>query len=315
MACAFAPGPGTLDYLRLFEHPEEWERARQLTSVFKFYQQHTQTPAPSIVGPNTYDALARAGAFRTLKQWGKKVALEVGAVKEFYCTPDARGMEEAAGATVSSVRAVEAAGGTVAYLALDEPFLSGRTPVCGGPALEPTADRLAVYGRIVGQAAPNARVGLIEAYPSFAPGAFDSMLTLLAARSAKPAFLHVDVDIRALRPGRDDFARDMRRIQDICAAQGVPFGFIVWGYNGDADVLYAQDANVLTGEVADTFRWAQMPDHLIFQSWAVSSTGLLITPQNLPEDRLYTHTEILWSAWRRFVGQTGPSPGTAVIRR
>src|SRR3954469_1646218 len=186
----FAPGPGTLDYLGLFEHPEQWARARQLTSVFKFYQQHTQTPASSIVGPNTYDALARAGAFRTLTQWGKKIALEVGAVKEFYCTPDARGMDEAAAATVASVRAVEAAGGTVSYLALDEPFLSGRAPVCGGPALEPTADRLAVYGRIVAQAAPNARVGLIEAYPSFAPGAFESMLTLLAARGMKPAFLH-----------------------------------------------------------------------------------------------------------------------------
>lgn len=311
----FAPGPGTLDYLRLFDHPGEWEHARQLTSVFKFYQQHTQIPAPSIVGPNNYDALARAGAFRLPKQWGKKIAVEVGAVKEFYCTADASGMNEAAGATVASVRAVEAAGGSVAYLALDEPFLSGRAPVCGGPALEPTADRLAVYGRIVAQAAPNARIGLIEAYPSFAPDTFGSMLTLLTARGMKPAFLHVDVDIRALRPGRDDFARDMRRIQEICAAQDVPFGFIVWGYNGDADALYAQDATLLAGELADTFRWAQMPDQVIFQSWAVSSTGLLITPQNLPEDRPYTHTEILRSAWRRFLGQTGPSSGTAVIRR
>ena len=310
----FAPGPGTLDFVRLFERPAEWRRARALTSVFKFYQQHTQTPAPPIVGPNSYDALVRAGAFRTLKQWGTKVAIEVGAVKEFFCTPDARGMNEAIQNTVASVRAVETAGGTVSYLAMDEPFLAGQAAVCGGPSLTPTADRLLTYQRAVAPAAPDAALGLIEAYPSFAPDAFDAMLRLLAARGVKPAFLHVDVDIRALRAGRDDFARDMRRLQTIAAEQAVPFGFIVWGYNGDADVLYADDAGRLTRGLADTFRWEQMPEHVIFQSWAVSSTGLLVTPNNLPEDRPYTHTHILWSEWRRLFGQSGPSTGTAIIR-
>src|SRR3954467_12343192 len=102
----FAPVPGATDYIRLFEHPEEWPRARQILSVFKFYQQHTQTPAPAIVGPNTYDALVRAGAFRLLAQWKKKIAIEAGAVKEFYCTPDASGMNEAIAQTVASSRAV-----------------------------------------------------------------------------------------------------------------------------------------------------------------------------------------------------------------
>src|SRR6266550_5588768 len=65
----FCPGPGTLDYLRLFEHPEEWARARAVVTVFKFYAQHTQTPAAAIVGPNTYDALVRVDAFRKLTSW------------------------------------------------------------------------------------------------------------------------------------------------------------------------------------------------------------------------------------------------------
>ena len=282
--------------------------------MFKFYQQHTQSPAPSIVGPNTYDALARAGVFRTLKQWRKKLALEVGAVKDFYCTPDARGMNEAVQNTIASIRAVEAAGGAVDYLAMDEPFLAGQAAICGGPSLTPTADRLLVYLRGVTQAAPNVRIGLIEAYPSFSPDGFDAMLGLLAARGVKPAFVHVDVDIRALRLGRDDFARDMRRLQAIAAEHDVRFGFIVWGYNGDADALYALDAARLTRELANTFRWPEMPDHVVFQSWAVSSTGLLVTPSNLPEDRTHTHTQILWSEWRRLFGQTGPSSGTAVVR-
>ena len=70
----FSPGPGTLDYRRLFENPDEWARARSVVNVFKFYAQHTQTPAPSIVGPNTYDALVRAGAFRKLTSRRKRRA-------------------------------------------------------------------------------------------------------------------------------------------------------------------------------------------------------------------------------------------------
>jgi hypothetical protein len=311
----FCPGPGTIDYVRLFERPAEWAHARQLVSVFKFYQQHTQTPAPSIVGPNTYDSLARAGVFRTLKTWGKKIAIEVGAVKEGFCTPDASGMNAAIAGSVASVRAIESAGGAVTYLALDEPFLSGQLQVCGGPGLEPTADRLAIYGAGVGQALPNVRVGLIEAYPSFNPDAFVSMLQLLTARGVKPAFLHVDIDIKALRPGRDDFARDMTRLATTCREQRIPFGLIIWGYNGDNDVLYSLDAERLAGAIADTFRWDEMPEHLIFQSWAESATGLRITPSNLPEDRLYSHTQLLWSTLRRLNGQTAASTGTAISRR
>jgi hypothetical protein len=59
----FAPGPGTLDYLRLFENPEQWTRTRSVVTVFKFYAQHTQTPAPSIVGPNTAMHSCEPGAF------------------------------------------------------------------------------------------------------------------------------------------------------------------------------------------------------------------------------------------------------------
>ena len=71
----FAPGPGTLDFQRLFEHPEEWARARDVITVFKFYQQHTEARRPEIVGPNYYDALARVNAFRKLKELKINTAL------------------------------------------------------------------------------------------------------------------------------------------------------------------------------------------------------------------------------------------------
>ena len=100
-----------------------------------------------------------------------------------------------------------------------------------------------------------------------------------------------------------------------CRDRNIPFGFIIWGYNGDSDTLYAFDADRQAGLLAEYVPWDDLPEHLVFQSWAVSSTGLLVTPSNLPEGRLYSHTQLLWSILRRLRGQTGPSTGTAVIRR
>ena len=300
----FAPGPGTLDFLRLFNHPEEWPRARTLTKVFKVYQQHTLMPPDPLVGPNSYGALASAGVFRRLNQWGIKTAIEVGSVKEFYCTADASGTNAAIANTAASIEAVRAAGGAVHYLAMDEPFVSGRAKVCGGPALEPTADRIATYVNGVHAAFPLVKVGLIEAYPFSSEAALETILHLLHARGASPAFLHMDVDWSALGPdGPTLFARDMKSLQAACAAEKVPFGMILWGVNGDADALYMRDAQRFVDALASTFSWETMPDQMIFQSWAASSTGLRITPTNLPEAAQDTHTQFLWNSYRRLRGQ------------
>lgn len=309
----FSPGPGTPDYLRLFENPEEWTRARSVVTVFKFYQQHTQTPAPSIVGPNTYDALARVGAFRKLTTWKIKTALEAGSVKEFWCTPDASGMEASIRFTLDAVTAIENAGGQLSYLAMDEPWVSGRSKVCDGPALEPTADRVATYMSAVSRARPAVKIGLIEAYPFSSADAIETMVQLMRARGVPPAFLHMDVDWHSLPPGV--FSRDMKRLQSFAASLNIPFGIIIVGYNGEADALYASDDGGLANLIAETFQtWDAMPEHIIFQSWVVTSTGLFITPANLPETQLYTHTNTLWDLFRRLRGATGGPTGKAVPR-
>jgi hypothetical protein len=307
-----SPGPGTIDYIRLFDHPEEWPLARDVTGVFKFYQQHTQTPADPIVGPNTYDALVRARAFRRLMQWRKKIAVEVGAVKEFYCTPDASGMRSSIAGTVAAVQAIERAGGIVSYLAMDEPFVSGRARICGGPALEPTADRVATFVAGVRAARPAVQVGLIEAYPFSSADAIEAILTLLDSRGAKPAFLHMDVDWHL--SGREAFRRDMKRLQGYCGAQQIPFGIIITGYNGDSDTLYADDVEAITELTAETFdTWTAMPDHIILQSWAESRTGQRITPTNLPERQPYSHTYMLFRVFRRLLAG-GAATGGAIPR-
>lgn len=299
----FCPAPGSLDMLELFESPEAWSRARDRVQVFKFYQQHTMPGAPAIVGPNHYEALVRAGAFRTVvREWRKRIALEAGSVKAFYCTADERGMRESVAATLRSLDAIRDAGGTVTYLTMDEPFIGGLSPACGGPALEPTADRLQIYMNAVNAAYPSLRIGLIEAYPTFSPDEFAAMLRLMRARGTPPAFLHADVDLAAMHPDRHAFGRDMIRLSELAADHGIPFGIIVWGNNGDADALYADDARRLADAVHKTFRDPSvLPDHVIFQSWAESSRGLRITPTNLPERAPDTHTWLV----NTFVQQFG----------
>jgi hypothetical protein len=71
----------------------------------------------------------------------------------------------------------------------------------------------------------------------------------------------------------------------------------------------------ITELVARTFGdWNTMPDQFIFQSWVESRSGLRITPTNLPEDRTYTHTAMLWDVYRRLRGATGARIDRAVPR-
>ena len=94
---------------------------------------------------------------------------------------------------------------------------------------------------------PAVRIGLIEPYPSFSPDAFASMLQLMGSRGIAPAFVHVDVDLAAVQPGRDNLVGDLRRIQQMCAAQKIAFGVIVSGTNGRVEVrVNGQQLNLTT---------------------------------------------------------------------
>jgi hypothetical protein len=287
------PGPGTLDLLRLFEAPQEWTRARQIIEVFEFYQGHLLTQVSPGEGPNSYTAFVKADAFRKLARWGKRIAVEAGAVKEAYCTPDASGMQTSIDRTLEALRNVRAAGGRVSYVAMDEPFTSGIGRRCGGPSLTPTADRLAIYIPAVKKAFPDVRIGLIEPYPVFSPEQFSEMFRLLRERIVTPDFLNADVRRPDVSPGRELFAGEMLELSALAAQYKIPFGVIIWGDNGDADALYAADALRNARELAHVWRsWEVMPQ-VIVQSWALSATGQFITPSNLPETAPYSHTALV----------------------
>ena len=161
---------------------------------------------------------------------------------------------------------------------------------------------------------PSTKIGLIEAYPFSSADAIESMLSLLQARGVLPAFLRMDVDWHSLKPG--EFARDMRRLQTACHARNVPFGIIITGYDGDADALFAVDASGIAHQIAQTFlRWEDMPDHLMFDSWVESRSGLNITPSNLPETTRYTHTNLMVNIFRYLRGVDTSAPSGVAVPR
>ena len=294
------PNAGSLDMQKLFEAPAEWPTALTRLSVFKFYQGQALEPPPNPgTLPNDYGSLRSVLAFsRLTRLWNKRIALEVGVVKPFYCSPDGSAERRAVADTIAAIWNVEAAGGHVDYLAMDEPFISGvTTAACGAPDPAPTADRIVRYIQAIKRAYPRAAVGLIEAYPYFSAARLVQFLDLMRSRGVVFPFFHLDVDVENMNAAaRASAPGDLRYLAGFAAALGTRFGMIFWGQNGDSSAAFANGV-ILHLQLAERAfgDWTDMPDDLIFQSWARSSSGQGIIPPNLPETAPDTLTNLVVS--------------------
>jgi hypothetical protein len=133
------------------------------------------------------------------------------------------------------------------------------------------------------------------------------MLRLLRDRGTRLDFLHIDALRLEVSPEREVFGGELLQLSDLAERYRLAFGVIIWGDNGEADVLYAADAIRSATEVGRVFRsWEVMPDHLIIQSWALSRTGRFITPSNLPETAPYTHTALVNQIYAMLRGTNTP---------
>ncbi len=294
----FTPDVASPDMIELFQAPDQWTFARDHVSVFKFYEGQLLEPAPANVITNHYAALRGVDAFRKLTvQWHKQIAIEAPAVKPFYC--GASGMREPIRNTFQAVANVMAAGGRVELLAMDEPFAATfSAPACGGADFAPTLTRLEQYVRTLHAVLRGVEIGDIEPYPFLSESQIEQAVFAMRERGIAPAFLHLDVDLNALRrDGRYagyDVANDLRRLRTACEAQGIRFGFIFWGRDTSSDAVYYADAMQRVQLVKDVFgAWEDLPDDLIFQSFAVSANGEMVVPLNLPETGANTHTNLI----------------------
>lgn len=298
----FAPNMGSGDYTDLFTRLDDWAEARSAIDVFKFYAQNALEHPCEICGDNTLDAFVSVDAFGQLAETDTRIALEVGAVKEWGCT----GHREAEVA-LEAIGNVERHGGSVDLLAMDEPLLGGQRPVEGracGYDMEQSAAATVRFLDRVGSARPDLPVGLIEPYPHYSVEQLKDWVVELETRGASLAFFHLDVDIHRVEVEGQDVVGDLRALEAFCAERGIPFGVILisdW-QQAHADRAYFESTLDWTRTVDEAIG---RPDHVIFQSWhGPAEDGTHRYPSNLPEDdaAIYSHTRLVLEGLDLFAG-------------
>jgi hypothetical protein len=287
-----SPDANTPDMLDLFRHPELWARARDQVGVFKFAPQHVD---PGIAaGGDSYAALKDVDAFALLRQWGIKIAVEEGSVKEWDCT----GTKQAAPATIGHIANLAAAGGALQVIAMDEPLVSGRGPCA--LSVDEIAARTTAYAAAVKTSKESQssggvlEIGDIEPYPSIDVATLTTWIRTLAAHGFRPAFLHLDINVHYVDVHPEiRLADDLKALAPFFHEAGIPLGIIIWsGYDPlNSDRTYYDHAMDLAGRVKAAIG---RPDQLVFQSWvtrapiACAQSELVCIKQRCsPEDPPY----------------------------
>ena len=295
---------GSTDFPELFSSPERWSAARDRVDVFQFYANTVSGDPFDIGGDNVLETFADVDAFRRLDDWGIDTAIEAGVIKWFACTHGSwaeyarRGIDN-----------VEAHGGRVRFVAMDEPLLGSQVREGGvgcGYTLAEAASEVAAFAMAVRAEHPEVEIGTIDTIPPQTTGEVRDWIVALESAGFKPAFLHLDVEVAdGIRDRR--FVAALRRLRDFSEDRGIPFGLIL---TADWQVASSERAYYRS-----TMRWARAidrrmgrPTHLIFQSWmGPAASGLHEMPRNLPEDDpdIYSHTRLILDGLEVFEPSAG----------
>lgn len=258
-------GFGAKDYLDLFDANAPWAEAAKRVQVFKMYM-------------FAIDGLSNAQLRRLvvdLNRRGIALALEVqpltgSATSEAFAADKTK---TAAEATELRIRRIESVGGSVRFLAMDEPLTFGPRPAPEGAALsvEQVAAQVYEYVSIVSRAFPGIVIGDIE-YEAVGLEASKAFLEAYRKASGTPMpFLHWDVNWRAGLPATGssfnwpDWPERAKALETYCREHGTKFGMI---YNGNFDATSdAEWIGQAVDHVATYEGLGGNPDHAIFQSW------------------------------------------------
>lgn len=289
----YGPNMGSTDFAALFDRPAAWTEARSRVDVFKFYIQNVLDNPCAICGDNTLIPFLEVDAFRQLETWGLGTAVEAGTVKEWGCTGD-QGFRN----VDLAVRNIEAGGGKVSFLAMDEPLLGGQHVIDGRTcdlSVDEIAAGVANFVEQMETAHPEVVIGDIEPYPHYSVEELKAWIVALEEHGVVPAFFHLDVDIHRTRVEGQDVAADLAELQGFVEGRGVAFGVIFisnWREAGSNRAYYQSTMGWVERVEAAIGR----PDHAIFQSWqGPAPSGAHEIPSNLPpaEGPDYSHTRLI----------------------
>lgn len=287
---------GSTDFGALFASDAAWPRVAGRTHVFKFYGEWLDTTV-------TDTELRRVVA--ALKARGIAIAIEIGPLTAAGCGEGVEGFNDGSATTLRLIHRVTAAGGTVRYVAMDEPYYFGSLyegeNACRWSTAK-VAQKVARYVREVKAVYPSVSIGDIEPLAGTAT-AEQYQAWMAAVRSATGAplpFFHLDLDW-----GRGDWAASALRLQSYARGHGVRFGII---YNSalassDAEWLAAAQSHILAYELDG----AGPPDDAVFQSWTDHPDRVL--PESGPDT--FTHLIADYTRQRTSLAIDAPAPTDA----
>jgi hypothetical protein len=256
---------GSTDYLSLFSPTAPWQQAASHVQVFKIYG----------VVDNFSDA-DLTNLIANLKSRNIALALEWPVLSSSTC---GAGLEGFGGSLLPLVQRIQALGGTLSYLAMEQPFQWGSL-YQGSNACQWTAQQVATNALVeINQAQtvfPNLLVGDITAIPSFPYVTnwvaqygiwFDTWRSLTGAPLA---FFHLDVNWT-----EPNWQAAIAAVRPAVEQRGIPFGIVYNGFLTDeSDSAWMADAENHFVEYEVTSGYAP-PEQVNFQSWNPNPTHVL----------------------------------------
>ena len=248
---------GSDDSMQLFELNAAWQTATGHIQVFKLYGEWVS---------NHLNDSQLQKAVQDLTRRGLAIAIETGPLNpEPGC---GNGMEGFT--TIESglqmAKAIKSAGGTLHFIAMDEPYYYGHFNDAPG-ACHWTAEKIAQgideFIKALRTVFPNLIVGDTEPLvgPAGAKAYQDWLDIFYKVNGYYPAFIHMDIDW-----SRPTWAEEVKALQEHGRKIGVPVGII---YNGNGFDPTDEAFLAATGERVKKLELdlGVQPDHVLFQSW------------------------------------------------
>ena len=259
----FAPLPplryrtyvGSVDFRKLFTKHAPWPMAARRVSVFKLYGEW--------VAHNATDAGLRR-AVSDLKRREISIAVETGPLPASpQCGQGVEGF--AGGEGLLTASRIKAAGGTLRYVAFDEPFYYA-TIYAGPNACRWDAHRVAqavaAYIRGIRTVFPNVKFGDTEPLTSAADvERYKEWIEAYRdATGVNLAFMHLDIQYALPR-----WSQLTRELEEFARSRGVAFGVI---YNGDGQDVSDKDWLEKAQQRFELYETeGGHPEHAVLQSW------------------------------------------------
>jgi len=308
----FSPNTASVDMLEMFSAPDQWSFARARIDVFKFSVAQVgsggwgcQLNPAQICGENYLENLVNVDAFSKLGQWGIGIGIEsffagpVVSMDPVECTTVQQILNLTLNGSINVIQNVEANGGIVRYLAMDEPMrqwfpayyylYTGQTDPrpCLVDSLEILADHVAAYILQMESWFPEILIGHIELYPEVSVDQLKEWIVALEARGISLSFLHLDVN----GPRVDQY-----NSWGITTDIAVDCMELKWEENEYGDQSYYDGMM----DWINFFESTNVElDHYVIQSWVwpyyTTGPGPKEIPVNLPEDdpSIYSHTRLI----------------------